>query len=160
LWEEGEPKALAGDFLSSFKTMAPDLKSQSHGFALGWALFSAWSRNELQERATPFDEELIFVLVDYTIQVQSDLGFGLSLLLGFRSLLRVGEICGLQKYKVNFSAELATAVLELGFTKGGQRRGVEERISIDDPFLVRLLFLHLEKKLPGNFALKSIFQPV
>jgi integrase len=94
-------------------------------------------------------------LVNYTIQVQSDLGFGLSLLLGFRGLLRVGEICGLQKCKVIFSADLATAVLELGLTKGGQRRGVEERITLDDPFLVRLFFLHLEEKLPGDFAFKA-----
>jgi hypothetical protein len=155
LWEEGESKSLAGDFLSSFKTMAPQLRSECHGFSLAWSLFTAWGRNELPERATPFDEDLILAMTCYAIQVQRNLSFGVALFLGFRGLLRVGEICGLRVGKIFFAENLSSAVLELGFTKGGQRRGIEERITIDDADLVRLLFILVEDKKPGDFTFTS-----
>ena len=88
----------------------------------------------MPEPATPVDEELRFAFCRYAIEGQKGFSFGVAMLLGFRGRLRVVEICSLQGNKVFIAADLASAVLELGLTKGGQRRGVEDRIGLEDPF--------------------------
>ena len=49
-----------------------------------WFFIGMVTLHEMPERATPFDEELIYAMVHYAVQVQRDLSFGVALLLGFR----------------------------------------------------------------------------
>ena len=64
---------------------------------------------------------------------------GAALLVAFQGLLRTGELLALRRKDVTVNADNSRAILDLGLTKGGARRGHVESVVIDDVMLVRLL---------------------
>ena len=50
LWFDGDPRAAAGDCLSAVQYFL----GRRRAFPQAWALFTAWGRNELPDRAVPF----------------------------------------------------------------------------------------------------------
>jgi len=66
-------------------------------------------------------------------------------LLGQRALLRPAELCSLDLGGIVFSRDGTRAVLNLGWTKGGQRKGVREGATIEDPLLLLLLRFCVEE---------------
>ena len=75
---------------------------------------------------------------------------GVALLVGFHGVLRSGEIGNalLGDFSLNASGSVLT--LDLGFTKGGVRRRVRESVATDDPVLIKLLQVAIERGLPGD----------
>ena len=56
-----------------------------------------------------------------------------------QTLLRTGELLQLRVMDIVFADALRSAVLNLGLTKGGARRGTEESVILDDPQVTMLL---------------------
>jgi integrase len=151
LWEEGDTKAWAGDLLSGLGTLEPSLKKE--GFPRGWQMFTAWGKHEMPVRATPFTVEEAMALAGLSLE-RGDKRMAATILVGFHGLLRTGELRSLRKDSLVFAASCESCVIKLGYTKGGQRRGVQEEVCINDPFVSRLLFLASEKDKPGDSLLK------
>jgi hypothetical protein len=67
------------------------------------------------------------------------------MLIGYQGLLRTGEITKLKKRDWTWIPRRKLALLLLGDTKGGKRRGEQETISIDDPVLCQLVNEYLAR---------------
>ena len=65
--------------------------------------------------------------------------FAISLLVGFYGVLRTGELLGLTSSDVSVSSERGPAVVALGYTKGGQRQGAAESVSLTSEQAIRWL---------------------
>ena len=146
LWEDGAPRSHAGDYLSGLSHFMPRLKGQ---LTAAWRLHTAWSRNELPARAVPFDGRTALALAGRAI-VRGWVGMAAGIALGFHCLLRTGELVGATFADVSLAADSGSGVLHLGLTKGGQRRGVVEQVTIVDPQVCMLLRLAGEDKPPAE----------
>ena len=68
----------------------------------------------------------------------------------FQCILRTGELLSIVR-RVTFAPDYSIASVDLGFTKGGQRRGQREAVVLDDPLLVAWLAAVFEQADPGTF---------
>ena len=148
LWQEGDAKAFAGDLLSGLSHFIAAMKGR---LPAAWRLFSAWGRAELPSRAPPLSPDILlamcgFALADGNIQAAAGMA------LGFHALLRSAELTNLVKGDVHLDVARGTGVLNLGLTKGGQRRGVVEHVTLDDSNVIRLLSLACEKLQRGDLV--------
>ena len=75
--------------------------------SLGWAIFHGW------------------------------VSFGVSLLIGFYSMLRTGEILGILSSHIECAPGALQALIDLGLTNGGKRHGAAESVVLgsDGPSL-------------------------
>ena len=80
----------------------------------------------------------LFAMVELALQ-RSLRALAVSLLVGAHCLLRTGELNKLKVGHIQYDAYLTSAVLNLGSTKGSLRRGAQETVSLDLPWLVCLL---------------------
>ena len=60
--------------------------------------------------------------------MQQKFSFAVSLLVGFYSILRTGELLTIERRHISFSVQSGVAVITLGYTKGGKRMGIAEII--------------------------------
>eukprot|EP00435_Cladocopium_sp_Y103_P043205 s294_g12.t1 len=126
LWANGEGRALASDTLAALQDASPKLRGCIPG---AWRLLKAWHVNEIPNRAPPFPERVLLSLVGYFV-FHGDPSMALSVLLGFYSVLRTGEILGIRNKDVTIDAAGNTAVISLGYTKGGKRLGAAESTTV------------------------------
>jgi hypothetical protein len=77
----------------------------------------------------------------------------LGVLLSFDGMLRTGELFNLRCGDVAVAPDGKTAVLNLGLTKGGSRRGVKESVIINHPVTLKVLRARLLTSQPGDFLL-------
>ena len=84
LWGSGEGRALASDTLAALQDVTPKLRG---AIPASWRLLKTWHANEIPNRAAPFPERVLLSLVGYFLFHQQP-SMGLSLLLGFYSMLR------------------------------------------------------------------------
>jgi integrase len=154
LWLGGISRSYAGDVISGLQFFVPGLKGNLRG---AWAALSVWQRHEEPERALPFTDETAEALAG-TALASGQLRLATCVLLGQVALLRPAEFCGLDLGGVVFSRDGLRAVLNLGWTKGGQRKGVREGVTVTDTLLLVLLRLaveeakHCGRLLPGGPA--------
>ena len=135
LWASGEGRALASDSIAALQDAEPHLK----GHLLGsWRLLKVWSQQEIPNRAPPFPEIVVHAMVGQAI-MRHDSCFALSLLLGFYGMMRTGELLSLMSRHVEVSSDDGPAVISLGMTKGGQRQGASESITVTVYDVVRRL---------------------
>ena len=104
-----------------------------------WRLLKAWSIHEIPARAPPLPEDALHTMVGYALFKQQ-FKFALSLLVGFYAVLRTGEILGIVGRSVAVDTPRGPAVLSLGFTKGGQRQGAAESVTLTVEQVLRWLF--------------------
>ena len=151
LWEEGHPKTWASDCLSGLAKLCPYAKGS---FPLAWTYFDTWRKHELPERAAPVSLALLKALAAYSLIVDKNFEFSLSMIVSFHCLLRIGECLGLKAGDVVFGS--STAMLNLGYTKGGKRRGEKEFVEASDSVVIQCLHWLCEGKDPGEqlFTLK------
>jgi integrase len=81
---------------------------------------------------------------------QGHTGAAVALCVAFDGMLRTGEMLNVKASDVVISADSLTAVVSLGLTKGGKRRGVEETVVLDDPLVVSLLTVLLTSRKGGQ----------
>ena len=119
LWEEGDPKYLAQDTLSSLQHSEPQLKRKLLG---SWRLIRAWQQHEIPTRAPPLTPTTLAILAGWAQYHFPE--FSLSLLVAFHGLLRTGELLKLQNRHIICTGDLC--VLHLGQTKMGSRNASTE----------------------------------
>ena len=150
LWEEGESRSLAGDFLSGLSHHLPVRGLLPRA----WKLFSAWQRHEMPSRATPFTLDILLAMVGAGLRLGLGHNFVTTLLVAFHCLLRTGEAMSILGRDIRFAADRSHAWISLGFTKGGKRRGVEEYVKVYDPWTVQMLLLASEELREGDKLLQ------
>lgn len=138
LWEHGDGRSLACDTLSGLQcptTGRTFLKGHLRG---AWALTRAWQRHELPARAPPLPSMFVFALAQWLVQSKAP-DVAAAIILGYHCVLRTGELLKLVAGDFVFSDNLDSAVVDLGLTKSGSRRGVKESITITQAWIVKLL---------------------
>jgi len=146
-WEEGEPRASACDCLSGLQFFVPGLKGKLTG---AWRLCRAWQRRELPARATPLTLGMVKALAMRRIK-KGQWRMAAAYLVAFAVCLRTGEVLALRAQdNVLDQSGGNTAVLHLGFTKAGKRRGEPESVVLRDSTTVLALAMAMEGLEPGD----------
>lgn len=146
LWSEGEGRALASDSIAALQDKDPSIKGH---LSSSWRLMKTWSSNELPNRAPPLTEEALYTLVGHAL-FHDNHKFALSLLLGFFGLLRTGELLGLRNQDVAQDGPSSVAIISLGLTKGGQRAGAAESVTITEEDTLRRLWQWKQSHAKGD----------
>jgi len=135
LWSSGEGRGLASDTLASLQDTSPRVKGHIPG---AWRLLKTWHVNEIPCRAPPLPVRVLESLVGYFL-FHDDPLMALSLLLGFFAMLRTGELLGIRNKDVTIDPRGQSAVISLGYTKGGKRAGAAESVSVTVVEVIRRL---------------------
>ena len=146
-WEEGEPRSMACDALSGLQFFVPEMKGKLVG---AWRLCKAWQRQELPARATPLSRDMVLAMAMRRIK-RNQWRTAAAYLIGFDVFLRTGEILAVRKQDVVLDSTSGnTAVVHLGYTKSGKRRGEPESVVLRNAQSVLTLAHALEDLLPGE----------
>ena len=110
LWSSGAGRALANDTVASLQDFQPNLKSH---FPMSWRLLKTWSHNEIPRRAPPLPEMAVQCMAGWAF-FTGHYSFGLSLIVGFYTMLRSGEIMGLKSSHIMVSSSERQVLFSLG----------------------------------------------
>ena len=146
IWMEGEGRSLASDTLASLQHFQPSIKGH---LVCSWRLLKTWMANELPSRAPPLTEEALHTLVGYAL-FHCQFQFALSLMMGFYGLLRTGELLSIRNRDIAQSSAKAVAVISLGLTKGGQRTGAAESVTLCEEDTLRRLWQWKQSTSPNT----------
>ena len=103
--------------------------------------------------ATPFSTKVLLALVGKCI-LDDDLIFGSGLVLAFQAMLRTTELLMLRVGHISLARNHKSIIVNLGLTKGGRRKGVEETVILEDRALWVLLYVVLHGRMPGEYLLE------
>ena len=131
LWEEGESKADLANLLSALHDAEP---SVDPALRAARRLYHVWKRDELQEQSTPAKVEWVQALAGLALHWRWP-EIALMLALSFWCLLRTSE-AGNLRYGDAVVTKGSVALLKLGFTKSGGRKGRKEAVVCDREELV------------------------
>ena len=135
LWQEGEPRYWGEDVISAFIKRIPQLRGSFPG---AWQLISAWQKNELPQRCTPFNILVLKAMCGVAIS-RGLTSMALCMAVGFHGILRTAEIYLLTVKDFPFHPSMCTCVLSLPFTKSGTRFNTVESVVLDDEAIIRRL---------------------
>ena len=124
LWASGAGRALASDTLAGIQDMQPNLKNHLPG---AWRLLKAWHNNEIPNRAPPLPEHVLQSMAGWAF-FHGHVTFGISLVVGFYTMLRTGELLGLRASHLASAPGHRQVLISLGLTKGGRRHGAAESV--------------------------------
>ena len=124
LWSSGVGRAQANDTVAALQNLQANLRGQLPG---AWRLLKTWAVNEVPNRAPPLPEQVLLAMVGWAF-FKGHVTFGISLLLGFYTMLRSGEILGLKSSHIMVSTKERQVLVSLGYTKGGKRQGAAESV--------------------------------
>ena len=145
LWDSNCALSIASNTLSGVQYL---VKGRGH-FVNAWRLHSVWRNKEPPVRAPPMSQTMVLAMSMYALQKQ-EIGFALSLMLGFHCFLRTGELLALTKRHIVFNHDVQRAVITLGWTKGGKRRGHQEYVVLEDERTLRFLWHVLQSHDDGH----------
>ena len=134
MWSTGIGRAQANDTVAALQDQQPNLKGHLHG---AWRLLKTWSVNEVPNRAPPLPEQVVLAMAGWAF-FHGHYSFGVSLIIGFYTMLRSGELLGLSAHHIMCSRTERQALISLGFTKGGKRQGAAESVILGVDAGVRL----------------------
>ena len=135
LWAEGEGRDAAADVLFGIRLLT-DLDVAKY-----WRLYRVWAKSELPSQAEPAALDEILALAGWCYRHGHD-AMGCGLLLAYDTFLRTGELLILRAVDFNSVIQpdgTPAVVIDLGLTKGVQRRGGVEQVVCTDPLLLRLI---------------------
>ena len=134
-WQEGEGRGLAADVVCGVQWTSPLMKRQLNG---SWALLKAWQRTELPARAPPMPPKVVFAVAEYLLR-QGWTGVALGVILAAHCILRTGELLSLGFGQLSWADDFCSAIVSLGITKGGARRGAAESVTLELDWLALAL---------------------
>ena len=126
LWSTGEGRGRAADTLAAVQDLQPQTKGT---LPCSWRLLRAWHVNEIPCRAPPLPESVLQAMLGWAF-FHEDYDFALSLMIGFYSLLRTGELLDLRSNHIFIESAQKPATISLGLTKGGKRMGAAESVQL------------------------------
>jgi len=124
LWATGAGRAQACDTLAGLQDLQPNLRNCLPG---AWRLLKTWHINEIPNRAPPLPEHVLQAMAGWAF-FKGCFSFGVSLLLGFYSMLRTGELLGLRSSHLLCTGKQRQVLISLGLTKSGKRQGAAESV--------------------------------
>ena len=145
-WQEGEPQGSARDALAGLQFLVKRLRGQLTG---SWSLMKAWQMKELPARAPPIILLWLHAVVGYFLR-QGELHLAVACYTGFHTLCRMTELFSMRCGELCFSPTATWLSINLGFTKGGSRRGVQDTAIVDAPWLATALKLISLNRPPGD----------
>ena len=147
LYHTGEGITTASDTLCGLHHYMPSLRGQ---LRQSWRLYRIWRKVEKPQQAPPFPILVFLGLLGRCLEMDH-LRFAALLCLGFWGMLRTGEILNLQRRHLLFSDE--NLVIQLGLTKTGLRRAIDENVVIYEevPRLIIAAFLDIAKLGPMDY---------
>ena len=148
LWQEGDQRTYAGDLLSGLSHFLPHVRGK---LPASWRLFTAWGKTEMPSRAPPLSVDIILAVIGLALQ-DGEVEAAAVMSMGFHGVLRTQEMAETRTGAIFFNTSKGTAVVNLGLTKGGQRKGVVEHVVLDDANVVRLLAAATQQKQPGDLV--------
>ena len=110
LWATGAGRALAADTLAGVQDLQPNLRTRLPG---AWRLLKTWHINEIPNRAPPLPEHVLRAMAGWAF-FKGHFTFGVSLLLGFYTMLRTGELLGLRCSHLLCTGKQRQALISLG----------------------------------------------
>lgn len=149
-WQEGEGRSLVSNVLAGLQHFTPTVRGR---LPCSWRLVSAWQRHELPARAPPLPAHLVRALAGCALRRHApDVCVGLFV--AYDGLLRTGELFGLRCKDFVVSEDCQSVIVNLGLTKGGQRRGAAESVVLYDEMTVSLLRARLLNSQPHEKLLQ------
>ena len=124
MWSTGVGRGQANDTVAALQHIQPSLRGNLQG---SWRLLKTWSVNEIPNRAPPLPEQVVQAMAGWAF-FKGHVSFGVSLLVGFYTMLRSGELLGLRSSHIMVSMKEKQALISLGLTKGGKRQGAAESV--------------------------------
>eukprot|EP00438_Fugacium_kawagutii_P030707 Skav213061 [mRNA] locus=scaffold364:550493:557908:- [translate_table: standard] len=124
LWATGAGRGQANDTIAGLQDLQPSLRNRLPG---AWRLMKTWSINEVPARAAPLPEHVLQAMAGWAF-FKGYNSFGVSLVLAFYTMLRTGEVLSLRSSHLLCGPDDKQAVISLGMTKGGKRRGAAESV--------------------------------
>ena len=135
LWSTGVGRAQANDTVAGLQDLQPNLKNNLPG---AWRLLRTWAANEIPNRAPPLPERVLHAMAGWAF-FHGHNTFAVSLILGFYTMLRSGELMGLKSSHIMTSPASRQVLVSLGLTKGGKRQGAAESVILGVEQGVRLV---------------------
>jgi len=124
LWSTGAGRGLANDTLAGLQDLQPSLRHHLPG---AWRLLKTWAVNEIPNRAPPLPEPVVHAMAGWGF-FHGHNSFAISLILGFYTMLRSGELLGLKSSNIMCAPKDRQVLVSLGLTKGGKRQGAAESV--------------------------------
>jgi len=150
LYNEGEPRGVAGNLLSGFAHLVPPLRGHLPG---SWRLWQAWGRQELPCRAPALTWSMIRAMA-YVCQAWGYMDVAVVLLGVFLAFLRTGELVGLRCSHILLNNTHSGMVfVQLPHTKTTSRSGGIESVSFDCLWVRGMLGRFLRTNEPGDYVL-------
>jgi hypothetical protein len=149
LWQEGEAKSTASNLLAGMQHYSPTLKRR---LPISWRLISAWQKTELPCRAPPLTWELVKAFCGRALALLRP-DVAAAILIAFHCLLRTGEMLKLTAGSFAFASNYNSGVINLGKTKVGQRLGINESVTIEEPLVCKFIAARCLSLAPGDLLL-------
>lgn len=124
LWSTGAGRGQANDTVAGLQDLQPNLR---HNLPGAWRLLKTWAVNEIPNRAPPLPDHVVKAMAGWAF-FKGHFSFGVSLLIGFYTMLRTGEIVGLKTGDILATPTDRQVLISLGLTKGGKRHGAAESV--------------------------------
>ena len=144
LWDNNADQSVAANTISAvqhFLRNSCKLKGS-------WKLLTQWRKAEPSCRAPPMSEAIAKAMAMSAL-LAGDVGFAISMLLGFYAYLRTGEIQTLCFRQLVFSTDGSQLVLALGKCKSGKRKNQDEFVTLDHQPTIAITIAFVKNK-PGN----------
>ena len=135
LWATGCGRGQANDTVAALQNQQPSVKGHLQG---AWRLLKTWSVNEIPNRAPPLPEQVVWAMSGWSF-FHGHYSFGVSLLLGFYTMLRSGELLGLTSADLLCAPKERQVLVSLGLTKAGKRHGAAESVVLGVEHAVTLV---------------------
>lgn len=113
LWSTGVGRGQANDTVAGLQDIQPNLRHHLPG---AWRLLKTWAVNEIPNRAPPIPEQVVQAMAGWAF-FHGHNSFGVSLILGFYTMLRSGELLGLRSSHLLCSPKEKQVLVSLGMTK-------------------------------------------
>ena len=128
------------DALSGVQHYCPSFKGQ---ITKAWKLFRIWRKVERPRQAPPLPTTFSLALISRALE-QEDLEMSAMLCLGFWGLLRTGELLQVKKQHILIRGR--EMIVQLGYTKTGLRRAVDENVLVLNEITVLICDALLQSK--------------
>ena len=137
---KGQCITYISDTLSGLQHFLPWCKGN---LTKAWKLFRIWRKIERPKQAPPLPISFVLGLLGRCIE-ENKLELAVLIAVGFWGLLRTGELLQLQANHVLIGTR--EMILQLGYTKTGLRRAVDENVVVHHPLAILFTTALLQEK--------------